>query len=248
MKIVCIGGAFVRRKGWEMRYRRRKLCFLFALFFLTWGTGCREKAELYDSAQEEPVSEESAQSTAAEEEEREKETAPVSVSETQEAQAPEESQSAEAEELLCVYVCGEVVSPGVYELPKDARIHDTLTAAGGMTEEAASSWLNLAEHAKDGQKIEVPSKEQVRAWEEAGRTPEQDEGLSSGTNKEDTLVNLNTASEQELQTLPGIGEGKAREIVSYRKEHGSFRRIEDLMQIPGIKEGVFSKIRDQITV
>ncbi len=295
MKIVCIGGAFVRRKGREMRYRRRKLCFLFALFFLIWGTGCREKAELYDSAQEEPVSEESAQSTAAEEEEREEETAPVSVSETQEAQAPEESQSAEAEELLCVYVCGEVASPGVYELPKDARIHDAvsetqeaqapeesqsaeaeellcvyvcgevaspgvyelpkdarihdaLTAAGGMTEEAAPSWLNLAEHAKDGQKIEVPSKEQVRAWEEAGRMPEQDEGLSSGTNKEDTLVNLNTASEQELQTLPGIGEGKAREIVSYRKEHGSFRRIEDLMQIPGIKEGVFSKIRDQITV
>lgn len=244
MKVVCIGGAFVRRKGRKMRYGRRKLFFLCTLCLLIQGAGCTGKAGLYDSAHEEPASEEGAQSM----------EAGASQDSEQESQNPEElrnteePEGAEEEELLCVYVCGEVVSPGVYELPAGARIHDALSAAGGMTEEAEPSWLNLAEHAEDGQKIEVPSKEQAGIWKEAGITPESDEGASPGRMKEDTPVNLNTASEQELQTLPGIGEGKAKEIVNYRKEHGRFGRIEDLMQIPGIKEGVFSKIRDQITV
>lgn len=152
----------------------------------------------------------------------------------QEGSAKEESQEREAQ--ICVYVCGEVHVPGVYELPVQARVADAVEAAGGMTEDAADFWLNLAEHMTDGQKIWVPSA--LEAEELTQEVLEESSGL----------VNLNSASKEELMTLTGIGESKAKEIVSYREEHGSFSSIEELMQIPGIKEGVFQKIRDQVTV
>ena len=141
-----------------------------------------------------------------------------------------------AAQTLCVYVCGEVKSPGVYELPEGSRIVDAVEAAGGMTEAASGTWLNLAEPVSDGQKIEVPSETEASELEK-----EQQEAQSG-------LVNLNTASAEELMTLTGIGESKAEAILSYREEHGGFEKPEELMEIPGIKEGVFEKIRDQVTV
>ena len=137
---------------------------------------------------------------------------------------------------IWVYVCGEVRDPGVYELPEGSRITDAVEAAGGMTGDASETYLNLAETLSDGQKIEVPSVEMAEALEEAAA---QD---TSG------LVNLNRATEAELMTLSGIGESKAKEIIRYRESRGGFQKPEDLMNIPGIKEGVFHKIRDQITV
>ena len=127
-------------------------------------------------------------------------------------------------------------SPGVYELPEGSRIVDAVEAAGGMTEAASGTWLNLAEPVSDGQKIEVPSETEASELEK-----EQQEAQSG-------LVNLNTASAEELMTLTGIGESKAEAILSYREEHGGFEKPEELMEIPGIKEGVFEKIRDQVTV
>lgn len=151
--------------------------------------------------------------------------------------ASEEPEAEEAQkETLKVYVCGQVERPGVYELPADARVDAAIAAAGGMTEEAAGSYLNLAEHLADGQKIEVPSAEEAFAFSEAER--EEQAGL----------VNLNTASVEQLMTLPGIGASKAETIVAYREEHGSFKEITELMEIPGIKEGVFQKIQDKIKV
>ncbi len=178
-------------------------------------TGCRGRAVLYDSEETAEVREET--------QEKGSESGP-------------DTEQEETLEKICVYVCGEVKSPGVYELAAGARVSEAVEAAGGMTEEAAESWLNLAEHMTDGQKIEVPSKEQEEQLKEEAF------GRESG------LVNLNTASAEQLTTLTGIGESKAEDILNYRETHGGFRTIEELMQIPGIKERVFEKIKDQITV
>lgn len=179
------------------------------------GMGCSRQAVLYDS------------SGASEE---------LLETEAKEAKAGDRTEEAEALAGICVYVCGEVVKPGVYELEASARIGEAVEAAGGMTEEAAESWLNLAEHVTDGQKIEVPSKEQAQKLKE--QAAEQENGL----------VNLNTATAEQLMALSGIGESKAADILSYREQKGGFQSIEELMQIPGIKERVFEKIKDQITV
>lgn len=178
-------------------------------------TGCKSRAVLYDSEETAEVQEE-----------------------TQEkgSDAGPDTGQEETLEKICVYVCGEVKNPGVYELEAGARVAEAVEAAGGMTEEAAESRLNLAEHMTDGQKIEVPSKEQEEQLKE--------EAFGQGSG----LVNLNTASAEQLTTLRGIGESKAEDILNYREAHGGFRSIEELMQIPGIKERVFEKIKDQITV
>ena len=213
-----------------MRYRWEKLFALGMLLTLLL-SGCKNTALLYDSMAE---SEEQTQ-----EEDALSET-PLpgdasesgSISEGASLEGSGESSSSP----VFVYVCGEVEKPGVYELQEGDRVVDAVEAAGGMTGEASDTWLNLAELISDGQKIEVPSREQA---EELAKVREEEE---SG------LVNLNTASEEELMTLTGIGEAKAREILNYREEHGGFQKPEELMEIPGIKEGVFLKIKDQITV
>lgn len=194
------------------------LCALAVLQFL-FCTGCEKKALLYDSSgtQKAEASEEAFQ------------TEPSETRKGNQTEAQEPG-------LICVYVCGEVKAPGVYELPASSRIGEAVEAAGGMTEEAADTFLNLAGHMTDGQKIEVPSKEGAKALEE--RQEQQESGL----------VNLNTAAKEQLMMLTGIGESKAEDILSYREQNGGFRTKEDLMQIPGIKERVFEKIKDQITV
>lgn len=132
---------------------------------------------------------------------------------------------------IYVYVCGHVNNPGVYELPKTARICDALEMAGGVTEDGQPEALNQAEHVTDGQTLYVPG---------------QDESTPVQSEVEDGLVDINRASKEMLMTLPGIGESKADTIIQYREEHGAFTAIEDLMGIPGIKEGVFNKIKDKI--
>ena len=193
-----------------MRYRRKYQIRLWVavLILLAGFTGCRKKTAVYDSAAEEITTE----------------------------AAETETTGEEKAASIWVYVCGEVRDPGVYELPEGSRITDAVEAAGGMTGDAAETYLNLAETLSDGQKIEVPSVEMAEALEEAAA---QD---TSG------LVNLNRATEAELMTLSGIGESKAKEIIRYRESRGGFQKPEDLMNIPGIKEGVYNKIRDQITV
>mgnify|MGYP002519540688 CR=1 FL=1 len=184
-----------------------------ALILLAGLTGCRKEKAVYDSAAEEIVTEATGTETTGTETTGEEKTVSI-----------------------WVYVCGQVRHPGVYELPEGSRITDAVEAAGGMTEAAAETYLNLAEALSDGQKIEVPSVETAQALEEAAV-----DGASG-------LVNLNRATEAELMTLSGIGESKAKEIIRYRESKGGFQKPEDLMNIPGIKEGVFNKIRDQITV
>lgn len=136
-----------------------------------------------------------------------------------------------------VHICGEVKNPGVYQVPEGSRIFQAVEQAGGFTDEAASRYLNLAELTEDGMKICVPSEEEA-----------EEGGFSLLGEEPPGKVNINTAGPEELMTLTGIGEARAADIIRYREENGGFRTVEDIMKVPGIKEGAFEKIKDQISV
>lgn len=151
-----------------------------------------------------------------------------------------------------VHICGEVKEPGVYELPKDSRIFEAIAAAGGFTDEAADDLLNLAEKIFDGMKLVVLSKDEAAALSDEERL-KLSGGSSSGSGGDTAksgggLVNINTASKEELMTLSGIGEARAEDIIRCREESGGFKKIEDIMKVPGIKNAAFQKIKDSITV
>lgn len=151
---------------------------------------------------------------------------------------------------VCVFVCGAVKKPGVYELPEGSRIKDALDAAGGMKEEAVFDYLNQAAVISDGQQIYVPTPDELEEGQSplSGKFSENADKSQGEVSAEGGKVDLNKASKEELMTLPGIGESKADSILRYREEHGGFKNIEELMEIQGIKSGVFQKIQDDITV
>lgn len=135
-----------------------------------------------------------------------------------------------------VHICGEVKNPGVYEVNMDSRVCDVLNLAGGFTEEAAQNAINLAELVTDGMMVVVPSKEELK--EISLKQEIQNAGL----------VDINTASLEELCTLPGIGKARAEAIIAYRQENGSFTTIEDIMLVSGIKSGMYEDLKDKIYV
>ncbi len=145
-----------------------------------------------------------------------------------------------------VYVCGAVQRPDVYEISADSRIVDAVSAAGGFAIDAYPEAMNLAETVSDGSRIYVPTKEEVDAL----AVVYSDTGSGSGDTTSDSTgrVNINTATLEELTTLPGIGDTRARAIIDYREQNGAFGNIEDIMQVTGIKEKSFSKIKDSICV
>lgn len=159
-------------------------------------------------------------------------------------ESPESSGLQEPEErVIYVHVCGEVKEPGVYRLAEGSRIYEALREAGGVTQEGAADYLNLAAAAEDGMKIQVPSLSQAALWEQEGKAfPGGPDETASAR------VNLNTAGKEELMTLRGIGQSRAEDIIRYREANGGFERIEDIMNVSGIKEAAFEKIRDDITV
>ena len=138
--------------------------------------------------------------------------------------------------MIYVHICGEVNNPGVYELPEGSRIFEAVEAAGGFTEKASQSSMNLAQVISDETQIVILT--QTEAEEKARLEREQAAGI----------VNLNTASKEQLMTLPGIGESRAEDIIRYRKESGGFQSIEEIMKVPGIKESAYLKIKDSIAV
>ena len=144
-----------------------------------------------------------------------------------------------------VHVCGEVVNPGIYELPAGSRIYEAVKAAGGFTENAEEESVNLASPIEDGVQIRIYSKDEAETLA-AGAAP-LDGFEASGEGKE-PVVNLNTATKEELMTLSGIGESRAEDIIRYREENGGFQNIEDIMKVSGIKDAAFQKIKDRITV
>ena len=163
------------------------------------------------------------------------------------------SSEQESRSLCYIHVCGAVSRPGVYGLEAGSRIFQAVEAAGGFTEEAAEGYLNMAEPVTDGMKIVVPKKEELSGLElygmegdhPAGFVQELEESRKAG---EAGKVNLNTASKEELMTLTGIGASRAEDIIRYREAYGFFENIEDVMQVNGIKDAAFEKIREKITV
>lgn len=146
-------------------------------------------------------------------------------------------------EVICVYVCGSIQNPGVYTLPQGSRICELFEIAGGFTDVAAEDYWNQARVLTDGEMIYVPTEE------EAGeRVIGANELSGTSTTYDDGKININTATKDELMTLPGIGESKAVAIISYRDSNGGFSSIEDVMNVEGIKDGVFAKIEDYIKV
>ena len=145
-------------------------------------------------------------------------------------------EAARQDTTIRVYVCGAVVNPGVVEIPQGSRVEDALKAAGGFAADAGREAVNLADWVSDGQKVYFP-----REGEAAEESAAQSQAASG-------LVNINTADAAQLCTLPGIGESRARDIISYREANGSFESCEDIMKVPGIKTAAYEKIRDKITV
>lgn len=145
-----------------------------------------------------------------------------------------------------VYLCGEVVKPDVYQVTEGARVVDVVNLAGGFTENAAREIVNLARPLVDGEQIYVPTKEEAAS--EGYSIQSENSGDTLDTSTEGRKININTATIEELTTLPGIGQAKAQSIINYRDTNGKFSSIEELMQIEGIKSGVFNKIQEYITV
>lgn len=161
--------------------------------------------------------------------------------------AEDPKQKEDSKKTVVVYICGAVVSEGVYTLSCGSRVVDVLNLAGGYKEEAARGYVNLAEPLSDGDKIYIPFQDEVQDEKMISQKVEGKKDDYSSGDKE-RLININKATRDELMTLPGIGESKADDIISYREEHGDFSKIEDLMNVSGIKTGVFNKIKDRITI
>ena len=155
------------------------------------------------------------------------------------------SETAAMDPAFVVHVCGEVVNPGIYELPAGSRIYEAVKAAGGFTENAEEESVNLASPIEDGVQIRIYSKDEAETLA-AGAAPF--DGFEASGEGKEPVVNLNTATKEELMTLSGIGESRAEDIIRYREENGGFQNIEDIMKVSGIKDAAFQKIKDRITV
>ena len=141
---------------------------------------------------------------------------------------------------IMVYVSGEGMRPGVYRLDSEHRIADALKAAGGPTSDADLDRINLALRLNDEEQVHVPS------TGSAGPAPLNPAGPSPSTTS--AKLNVNAATVEELVTLPGIGSAKASAIVEYRNTHGPFERVEDLVEVSGIGDGILGSIRHLIEV
>lgn len=233
-----------------MRKNKKRNCvFILCVSMLLGLCGCRDEAVFVDvqeaswsesgqkMAQTQPVSEDAA----AEQTQAAMEQAQLSTEQ-------------EVPDTIIVHVCGAVVNPGVYELDAGSRVMDAVDSAGGLLENASLEYVNLASPISDGDKITLPTEE------EASYMKQQEESaapqvitspaaqLQSGQNgqTQSGKININTADKELLCTLPGIGNTRADSIIAYREEHGKFSSIEDIMQVSGIKDSSFQKIKDYI--
>jgi competence protein ComEA len=173
--------------------------------------------------------------------------------------APAGSRGDEAEspEDIKVYVVGCVKNPGIVTLKKGQLIDDAIMAAGGATEDADLENINLVYRLKDNVMLRVYSREDAQQRDGVGEAGPgigitgndggSVTGVESSRDSAGSLVNINTAGQDELETLPGIGESTARDIIAYREKNGAFRTIRDIMKVPGIKEGRFETIKAYIT-
>ncbi len=223
--------------------------------------GCSGRAEVYTAG----VRVQETQETSDVRTEESELSAPDAKSANAKSNAESAGAKPDTESAAYVYVCGAVTRPGVYPIHEGMRVFEALELAGGFAPDADREWLNQAEPLQDGQRLYVYTKEETLMlaedlrsggqadspilWAENAGTPG-DVGAddASGPQSDEQKVNLNTADREQLKTLPGIGDAKADAILQYREEHGPFGAIEEIQNISGIKNAVFSKIKDLITV
>ena len=190
----------------------------------------------------------------------------------------QENREAVQDGVIYVHVCGAVAHPGVYELEAGCRVYEAVEQAGGFSENADQNYVNQAQALEDGVMLVIPTKEETadaREREKAATAGEAQDsavekigivqggaaeglGIVGGTSRgsqdgdsaaaSDGRININTASEAQLCEIPGVGATRAEAIAAYRETHGPFKKPEDIMKVSGIKEGMYEKIKDSISV
>ncbi len=245
---------------------RWMLFFLFLLFLFTI-PACTKKAEkivFYQTKGNETTKDSSAWERETEDN-KETNKERISLGEQDQTQAdqkqsqsdkipsPSIEETTTVPETIAVYLCGEVVNPGVYLLDAGSRLYQAVELAGGLTDQARAEAVNLARVLTDSEQIYIPNVSEAVSQTEGSQA----NGLS-GTASAETLVrnevvsdfpvNINQATVSDLVKLPGIGQVKAEAIVTYREANGSFSSIEEIKNVPGIKEAAFEKIKGLITV
>lgn len=152
----------------------------------------------------------------------------------------EETVEETADDMIYVSIQGSVESPGVYKMPVGSRVYELINLAGGIVGTADTRGINMVTELTDGTQLFIPSLE-----EESGNTASASAGLNETSSG---LVNINTAGLDELMTLNGIGKTRAEAIIAYREKGNSFEKIEDIMNVNGIKNGIYEGLKDQICV
>ena len=237
---------------------KNRCCYTVTLIlcgtlFLTGLTGCksREAQFLIDGLQEakaEVDAESSEEKTSGQKSKKDTDAKKSDAEEMQQA-------------MIYVDVCGAVANPGVFQLAAGSRVFQAIEAAGGYLPEAALTCVNRAGVLTDGQQLYILTQEEMERQgldpAEMAKASDGQMNGSAGTGQntgmtaqvqQDNRININTADEAQLTTLTGIGATRAQAIIAYREENGPFAAIEDIMNVQGIKEGTFAKIKDEIVV
>ena len=154
----------------------------------------------------------------------------------------------ESHNKINVYVCGAVITPGVYKVDIEAIKEDAINAAGGFAEGASQEYVNLAKRITDGEQIYVPYESELEDLPVYNMQDSSSVSYSNGVYSSDGRLNINKASKEDLMTLNGIGETRAEAIIAYRDSHGLFNSVDEIMNVSGIKEGVYNNIKDYITL
>lgn len=177
----------------------------------------------------------------------------------------ENKESIKEKNKIKVHISGAIKNEGVFELDENSRIIDAIEQSGGLTEQAYTKYINLAEVLEDGSKIYIPTKEEIENQEKQNNEKQNNEDVESfkntipinskennqntkTTNQKTKKININTATQEELDSLPGVGTSTANKILNYRKENGKFKTKEDIKDVSGIGESKFNKIKDLIEV
>ena len=209
--------------------KQKKKILWMLLPVLVFG-GCGSQGSVLKRTQEE--------SSLLETQEKEPETADGAETKDGQEENPEQTEES-LPEWIYVEVCGAVENPGVYRIEAGSRVFQVLEQAGGCTEDASLETVNQADLLTDGQKI------RIYTMEEAGQMEKE---LQEEDSLLDGRVDINRAGKEELMTLTGIGETRAQAILAYRETNGNFSSVEELMQVEGIKEKTYEKLKDQIRI